>query len=467
LKSLKNRIEQRKALPQGQFQIINGTLTSISDNGKNYVRSAYQDNDLIYSILNLIATKAKVPEWSEYEIQDESSLKQYVGLMNRKDMTPQDFRRALDLKHKALKPVKAEGKLSTILKYPNELETFNDFVANGIIYKFLTGNKFIWADILEAGANKGLPNSLWLLPSHLITILAGGEFPKRMPVGYQLIELGIKNLPKEEVLHEKTFNPDWNANGQHLYGQSPLKAALNRLNRNNSATTAAAASFQNQGIKGVLYVKNQVGNVDGHLAVEQANALKRKIATEYTGENAASAIATSGYEVGWAQMGYNPVELAILESELQDLRFFCNVFGGVPSQLLNDPENKVYNNTKEGEIAFTTRCVIPELVSTRNSLNRKFMTDWGYKDKNRFIDFDQTVFTELDEDIKDKVEWITKLKGLPPNRVLELLNIERVDNPLFDEPWITQDMGQPLSEWELNDVDKNLDEEEDQPKPKK
>jgi hypothetical protein len=28
-------------------------------------------------------------------------------------------------------------------------------------------------------------------------------------------------------------------------------------------------------------------------------------------------------------------------------------------------------------------------------------------------------------------------------------------------------MGQPLSEWELNDVDKNLDEEEDQPKPKK
>jgi HK97 family phage portal protein len=309
---------------------------------------------------------------------------------------------------------------------------------------------------LPGGANKGLPQSLWTLPSHLVTIVAGGEFPKRMPVGYQITDLGVKNLPIEEVLHEKTFNPDWTAQGNHLYGQSALKAALNRLTRNNSATIAAAASFQNQGVKGVLYVDNQVGGVDGNQAVQQADALKAKLINEYTGEQNAAKIATSGYKVGWAQMGYNPVELAILESELQDLRFFCNIFGGVPSQLLNDPENKVYNNTKEGEIAFTTRCVIPELVSTRNSLNRKFQSDWGYKDKNRFIDFDQTVFTELDEDIKDKVDWITKIKGLPPNRVLELLSLETIDDPIMDEPWITPDMGQPLSEFKMNDVDNAL-----------
>jgi len=451
-----------KALPLNQpLNIINGQFVSIADNRKNYISKGYQENDIIYSILNLIATKAKVPEWSEYEIVDESSLKRYVGLMNRKDLTPQDIRKALDLKTKALKPVKTEGKLGEILKYPNDLETFNEFVANGIIYKLLTGNKFIWADILDAGANKGLPQGLWLLPSHLVTILASGQFPKKVATGYQLIDFGVKNLPKEEVLHEREFNPDWTVQGAQLYGQSPLKAALNRLNRNNSATVAAAASFQNQGVKGVLYVDNQVGGVDGDKAVEQANELKKKIVYEYTGENAASKIATSGYKVGWAQMGYNPVELAILESELQDLRFFCNLFGGVPSQLLNDPENKVYNNTKEGEIAFTSRCVIPQLINTRNSLNRKLSSDWGYKGKNRFIDFDQTVFTELSEDITDKMKWITPLvdRGMPLNRALELLELETIDNPIFDEPWITDQMGQPFSEWSMNDIDKTINDE--------
>jgi hypothetical protein len=47
------------------------------------------------------------------------------------------------------------------------------------------------------------------------------------------------------------------------------------------------------------------------------------------------------------------------------------------------------------------------------------------------------------------------------------LGLERIDNPLFDEPWITTQDGMPLSEYEtpnmdLSDVNEVEDEVEDE-----
>ena len=110
--------------------------------------------------------------------------------------------------------------------------------------------------------------------------------------------------------------------------------------------------------------------------------------------------------MGVVPVGLSPVDLDIIASEMWSLRRFCNVFGGVPSQLLNDPENKVYNNTVEGEKALTTRCALPLLNSFREQFNRKLI-EWGYK--NTIIDYDMTVFTELQENMKDKWEWVKQL----------------------------------------------------------
>jgi hypothetical protein len=71
------------------------------------------------------------------------------------------------------------------------------------------------------------------------------------------------------------------------------------------------------------------------------------------------------------------------------------------------------------------------------------------------------VFTELQEDIKEKSGWVNTLKGLSPNEQRNLLGLETIDNPLFDEPWVTPDMGMPLSEWTMEEMDNN--DESDRP----
>ncbi len=91
----------------------------------------------------------------------------------------------------------------------------------------------------------------------------------------------------------------------------------------------------------------------------------------------------------------SPVELDIIESEKWDMKALCNIYG-VPSQLLNDADNKTYNNQREGEKALTVRCAIPLLVGIRDNLNRKLHSDWGYRGSDIYVDFDPTVYSELE-----------------------------------------------------------------------
>jgi hypothetical protein len=81
-------------------------------------------------------------------------------------------------------------------------------------------------------------------------------------------------------------------------------------------------------------------------------------------------------------------------------------------------------------------------------MNRKLQTCWGYQNQNVYVDFDHTVFTELQEDVAEKSSWIKDLRTLSPNEQRMHLGLERIDNPLFDEPWITTQDGMPLSEYE-------------------
>ena len=124
----------------------------------------------------------------------------------------------------------------------------------------------------------------------------------------------------------------------------------------------------------------------------------------------------------------------------------CSVYG-VPQQLVGDSDTSTYNNVKEAEKALTSRVAMPLLNSFRNHLNRKINTDWGYKNSGYVIDYDQTVFTELQEDVDKKANWVNQLRGLGPNEQRTLLGIEKINEPVFDEPWIRTEDGVPLSEW--------------------
>ena len=450
--------------PFAAYQYINGQLVGVEDNKGSYITNGYEINDVIYSIVNLITDKVQLPEWGVYKVKDESSLKSYLGLMRRKDLSGEDFKKALQYKSEALELVNA-GKLTELLRYPNETQTMQDLAGISAGYKLLTGDRFIWAETLQAGANAGKPQYLHILPSQEITIIADRSVMPISEAGYSIMGIN-QQFTKEQVLHDKYTNYDWDANGGHLYGMAPLKAALRRLTRSNSAVKASAAMFQNQGVKGILYMDDPRvlnGNFSITDSTAQMNAIKEKITKgEWVGEDNHGRMGASGYKVGWQDVGLSPVDLNIIESEKWDAKRFASVYG-VPVQLLGDSDSSTYNNVKEAEKALTSRCAMPLLVSLRNHLNRKINDQWGYKGTGYFIDFDQTCFTEMQEDIGLKAGWVNTLKLLSPNEQRNLLGLETLEIPEADEPWISPQDGVPYSEWKMQEDDSGATDNEDVP----
>ena len=464
LKSLISQSLEAKAAPtpfgDTSFQLINGKLVSYPDNFKTYIDKGYSANDIIYSIIKLITDKIRVAPWNMYKVKDESSYKSLIAMQQKKNWTAKDYSIISGLQKKALEVVKDAGKWGDLLKFPNQRETFTDFVANGCAFKLLTGNKYIWASMIDKGVNSGTPAELHNLPSQYMEIFVDGSFPANI-TGYQFNQMRTAKYAPELILHEADFNPDWSVNGSQIYGVSPLKAALKRLNKNNSMIDAETNTFQNEGIKALIALRNEPGKVGEEETDRAVSTLSDMMRNQWSGVKNRNRIGIAGYAVDVHEIGLNSEEMQMIESGKMDIRMFCNVWG-VPSQLMNDPDNKAHNNVEEAEKALTTRCALPQLVSFREQMNRKGHLHWGMKE-NMVIDFDMTAYTELQADMADMMVWIEKLvnKGLPLNRAMDLLNLEKVDSPLFDEPWITPGMGQPLSEWELNEVDNTLANEND------
>jgi HK97 family phage portal protein len=286
-----------------------------------------------------------------------------------------------------------------------------------------------------------------------VNIFSTDTFPSRI-IKYNVNLWPTVYYQKEEILHEKYWNPNWEVNGTQLYGISPLKSALRLLQRNNSSLTASASTYDNEGIKGILHMKTQPGSVDGELLVQEVSRLKDRMISEWSGAENRGRIGLGGYDMGWIPIGLNSEEMQLIESEKWDLRRLCSVYG-VQSQLLNDPENKTYNNQKEEEKALTCRAALPTMTSARDNLNRKATAEWGLP-KGNMIDFDMSVYSELQSDVKDTATWTSQLIAISPNEQRELCGLAALPDESMNEPWINPNGRQAKSEYDMNEVDNAL-----------
>ena len=280
-----------KRLPTGPSTlvatIVNGNVVWMADNTAAYIKDGYQGNDIVYSAVKMVEEKVKLAPWAQYKVVDEGSLKQY-----KMHLKAGDYTKAEKYQRKALELMTnfnvRQGKWNDLLDWPNEYETWGDFVANGAAYKMLTGNKFWWAERLEAGANAGLPNAIYALPPQFISILAKMGWPVKT-VGYQLNSGQILTFPLEDVMHERYFNPSYDINGSHLYGQSPIQAAVKNLTRNNYAKIATTKKFENGGMDGVIFLDDPLATAEERQS--QAEAVKKIITSnEYSGADRKSVV---------------------------------------------------------------------------------------------------------------------------------------------------------------------------------
>ena len=403
-----------------QIAIERGIVTWQGADQRSFVDDGYVANDIVYSIIKLITDKAKLAPFHVYKVVDEKAAKKYKSLAAQKDINLKELE---TLHKKAYELYTGDQRLNELLKYPNEEDCWSDLVEQWCGFKLITGNSFIYGKLIEAGNNQGKPYELFALPSQFMAIIANINVFPPTRAGYQLYYGQMWSFDTKEILHDKYFNPQWGVTGGQLYGQSPLRAAAKNLTRSNEAKTAAVASFQNGGPAGVLFMNDE--RFDPTSGQAQAQALKTAVSQKGGSANFNS-IAVSGYKVDWKQIGLSPVELNIIESEKWDLKALCNIYG-VPSQLLNDSDSKTYNNQREGEKALTLRCAIPLLNALTENLNRKLHSDWGYKGTNLYVDYDLSVYGELEANKAEQTAWLNTAWWISPKQKLDIMNIEVPD----------------------------------------
>jgi len=333
----------------------------MADNVEAYVNEGYLFNPTVYSLISFVSQKASTIPFSVYEVKNDKMLQLY------KYASPDlpAYKKEM-VKKKALVQL-PDHELNQLFITPNAIQPWSEFIEQTVGFKMLTGNSY--TDCLGPlnGNNKGIIKEMWTYPSQAITIVPGDRY--KIVDHYEMIGDREIKIPAERMIHLKYWTPEY-AGGRFLYGLSPIRAGRRVVSKSNAAFDSWVASFQNFGVRGILTPDPAFSNraVDD-LTEEQQRDIESRFAKK-TGPRNAGKPLVSGIPLKWQQTGMSPVDLAIIESDMMDLRTLCNVFH-VPSELFNDPANKVYATTKEAGSAVYTNAVIPALTSFRDGFNQK------------------------------------------------------------------------------------------------
>lgn len=398
------------------------TIHGQLNNTTQFIKKAYQINADVYSIVSFIAGKVATVPFGLYEVVDDKQLMRYKAMTNGHYSKETQL-----LKTKALKAVEGSHRILNMLnKAPNDYMTASEFKYGWTIYRLLTGNSFVRGFGPEAMPDKFV--ELHLLPSHLVVPLGGSMYA---PVRAYKLTWDPTDIPAQAVSHSRYFNPDFSwPDNPGIVGQAPLQAAANITLQSNSGNDSMTAAFQNGGLAGILY---QDGGAD--LSDPQRQALQDHIDAKTSGSGNFKQILAASSKMGWLTVGSSPVDLGIIEALNTTLRGLCNVFH-VNSAIFNDPENKSYNNISEARKAAITDAVLPELTAMRDAFNLWLVPGWEKADKKKyFIDYDASVFPEMQANMKETAEWLALAWWIAPNLKLEQMDYPP-QGPEFDVPFI-------------------------------
>lgn len=377
--------------------VMSNMFTLIGSDNIQYINNGYKKNLNIYAVVNWIIKKASMIQWQLYEIDKQGKKIQVY-------------------KHAVL----------DLLNRPNPVQGSPEFIENLLGFKLLTGESFITKIPAITGENKGMPLELWVIPPPIMSV---NFDPYGIPSKYT-IETGTTeyDIEKEDVLYLKYFNPT----KDNFRGMSPIEAGCYAVTQNNDAYEANMKLLQNLGAQGVLTVVDE----QTELTQPQAEELEKKYYEKYGGVKGYGRILVSGTKMSWVQIGLKATDLALIESIKMGLRDICNLYN-LSSQLFNDPDNKTYSNMKEARKSGITDVVIPELSLITGEFNRWLIPYYEIKENKKYLlDFDRTVYPELQEDMEKLGLWLIREWGLTPNQRLEKLGFPANDSPLMDEIYI-------------------------------
>lgn len=350
-----------------------------NNNSDSYINEGYKALPNVYSVISMILDKSTQVPFEVFKVKNKAKEQKYKALM----IDPKNAIKALRYKSEAYDRVE-NSDLEALLLKPNNYQSINElwFEIDG--YKMLTGNSYLY----QIGA--GSTQELHSIPATCVELhIKGNNFSPEF--NYKVSYLD-QQLPQEDIYHFKYWNPivSGKSPNKQFNGQSPLQACRLLLGRYKDADITQGFMFKNMGPVGLL-----TGDKDTDITQDQAISLQDRFKQQHTGVHKANDIIITPSKLSWTSIGLSPVDLNITQGKREMLSEICNVYK-VPIGLLSDT-NSTENNMIESRKALITDAVIP-LVEARKAVLNKFLAPKFGQDLR--IEFDYTVFSEMQEDIQ-------------------------------------------------------------------
>lgn len=404
---------------------------------------AYCSNVILYSIVNRVTKTAAIAPFKVYRVKpDKKAMHLRFKSWTGQNATPESIQKAMRIKSLVYEEDNSHP-LNDLIERPNKDQKGNEFTVNSIGFKMLTGNRIWYRPILEAGADRGKPVDVVNLPPQLISVVPDGTLYG--VTGYRFeLDKNAEIIPSSDIVHSKYFNPLVDATGSHLMGMSPVRALRRNLTRSAAAEERSTATLQNAGSAGALIDKD--GNDD---TIEQASAKRETINRRVSGKDNSGAISLLNGNWEYINFGMTTGDMQVLEAEKISDRKICNAFGFPPGVF--DPESATLNNSREFNKQILTGAVIPELSSLRDDWNEIAKL---YKE-DIYVDYDLSVYPELQEDFKSTVEALDKVWYLTGDEKRLMIGQDQSDDPMMQKYLIGGNVVllDSLGEADINDLD--------------
>jgi len=431
---------------------VGGGFTQYDSNAKTYLEKGYGANSDVYAAIQQMTVKTSSIPYSVKKIEDKGSKAKLdrLNVATKSNLSPQQEIKKLLLQKKAFK----DEELSFPLEKPNELQTWTEILSLYKTFLKTTGNVFFYVVSPKDGINKGVPKKLYVLPSHLMQIVlkeGTNIVDDENPIDHYILIEGNQyvEFEAEDVIHIKYANPFYDEQGGHLYGLSPLRAALLNIQSSNEAVLNNNKLLKSSGAFGFLHSKGQKA-----MTPEQSLEIKERLEEMDSDGGRLGRITGISAEVGFTQVGLSTNELKPFEFLSYDQKAICNVLGW-STKLLNNNEdsNSLNNGGMDSELKrVISHNIIPDLQLLCNAFNDNFLPRFkGYE--NTVLEFDYSELPEMQQDMKTMMEWIEKAVDIGimnRNEGREVLRLVKSDNENMDIFTVKDDII-PLDEALEND----------------
>lgn len=354
---------------------------------QDYINKGYLGNTTVYSVVTWITKSCTIPPFKVYRVVDKAKAKKYKALTGP-NATKESLHEARRIKELAYEEDE-DHPMNALINKPNKWQSGNEFTETSVGFKLLTGNRYLFVNQLDSGANAGRPYEVYNLPSQHMTPVASEDLWNI--VGYELILGSVVKLPKDAVIHSRYWNPYYDGCGSHLIGLSPLKAASKTLERAGLAETRGATMLKNAGADGILFNKETTND---DVSPEQLGQMKQTLNEQILGTKNAGKIHVANGDLGFIKFGLTADELKVVDQERYSDEKICNIFR-FPAGLLMANANATDNNIAAWNKQLITQAVLPALVDLRDDWNQ-IAAMYG---EEIYVDFDASFFPELKVDM--------------------------------------------------------------------